>query len=413
MSEADASDFEVAVTGRYKNADGEYVDIEGLTNGGNVTIQGDTEITFTNKRKVKKIKIYKVDDSDPEVPLEGVIFTIDGKTPTTGVDGYTEEVLLNASPEAYQLSETPLPHYTGLSEAVPVNVTAEGVTINPAQADRDKVSLSGPDDDGVYTIKIVNPRERYTVTVKKNVVGNTASDGPYDKAIPFSFSASGLTAEVDIFNLKHEETKVYQDIPYGTTFTVEESQNTAFDTSIDISKADGSKTTVDDRATGTQTVDGNMTVEYTNTRNKQTVIIHKEDANDHSSLSGAQFNINSNDYTTGEGGNTETIDLPVSNTAYVLKETVAPDGYVLPENDSSITVSAGKVEYQQGTSGQRKDATFDPERGIYTVTITNTAGKPLPHTGGIGTAIFYILGGMLTFGCGVVIVSRRRIGTNK
>ena len=41
--------------------------------------------------------------------------------------------------------------------------------------------------------------------------------------------------------------------------------------------------------------------------------------------------------------------------------------------------------------------------------ITNTKGVELPSTGGIGTVIFYVLGAALVIGCGVVLVSRRRM----
>ena len=41
--------------------------------------------------------------------------------------------------------------------------------------------------------------------------------------------------------------------------------------------------------------------------------------------------------------------------------------------------------------------------------FTNTKGTELPSTGGIGTTIFYTLGGILILGAGVLLVSRKRM----
>ena len=41
--------------------------------------------------------------------------------------------------------------------------------------------------------------------------------------------------------------------------------------------------------------------------------------------------------------------------------------------------------------------------------VVNSKGTELPHTGGIGTTIFYILGGLLVVGAAVILVARRRV----
>ena len=45
--------------------------------------------------------------------------------------------------------------------------------------------------------------------------------------------------------------------------------------------------------------------------------------------------------------------------------------------------------------------------------INNTQGAELPSTGGVGTVIFYTVGAILVIGCGIVLVSRRRMQKNK
>ena len=42
------------------------------------------------------------------------------------------------------------------------------------------------------------------------------------------------------------------------------------------------------------------------------------------------------------------------------------------------------------------------------VVVINHKGTELPSTGGIGTTIFYILGGLLVIGAAVILVARRK-----
>ena len=56
----------------------------------------------------------------------------------------------------------------------------------------------------------------------------------------------------------------------------------------------------------------------------------------------------------------------------------------------------------------KTDAT--DEGGEYHLKVLNNSGTELPSTGGIGTTIFYIVGGLLAVGAGVVLVSKKRMG---
>ena len=44
-----------------------------------------------------------------------------------------------------------------------------------------------------------------------------------------------------------------------------------------------------------------------------------------------------------------------------------------------------------------------------TKTIENQAGTQLPSTGGVGTTIFYVLGGVMVLGAVAVLVARKRV----
>lgn len=76
---------------------------------------------------------------------------------------------------------------------------------------------------------------------------------------------------------------------------------------------------------------------------------------------------------------------------YYLEETTVPDGYNAPAARIEVTISSGQ------TVDDRPD-----------VTVVNEAGTELPTTGGMGTTIIYIIGGLLIALCAVVLIARRR-----
>lgn len=47
------------------------------------------------------------------------------------------------------------------------------------------------------------------------------------------------------------------------------------------------------------------------------------------------------------------------------------------------------------------------------VNVINEAGAQLPSTGGMGTVMFYVLGGVLVVAAGVLLVTKRRMKDDK
>ena len=119
---------------------------------------------------------------------------------------------------------------------------------------------------------------------------------------------------------------------------------------------------------------------------------------------------------------------------YKLVETTVPAGYNKAE-DMYFTVTAEyaatsdnaspsvtKLEITSVNDAAGKqivDATGTPtfsftgvaSAGTLTTDIVNLKGILLPSTGGIGTTIFYIIGGIMVVGAGVLLVTRKRMGT--
>ena len=87
---------------------------------------------------------------------------------------------------------------------------------------------------------------------------------------------------------------------------------------------------------------------------------------------------------------------------YTITETKAPAGYNILTESKTVHIS---WDAKNGFS-----YTFDGQTGESNViTIINQAGTELPSTGGMGTTLFYLIGGTLVLAAVVLLVTRRRM----
>ena len=120
------------------------------------------------------------------------------------------------------------------------------------------------------------------------------------------------------------------------------------------------------------------------------------------------------DYITTEG-ETKTVTGTVSSDGtlrfeglgageFTITEIKAPDGYNMLTEELKVTITWNEetklFEYTGATD----------ENGVARVTIINQAGTELPSTGGTGTTIFYLVGGILVLAAVVLLVSKKRMG---
>ena len=88
---------------------------------------------------------------------------------------------------------------------------------------------------------------------------------------------------------------------------------------------------------------------------------------------------------------------------YYLTETAAPAGY---------NKLAGPVTIVIGENGVVNGTTEAPQ-GVDEVKVLNQSGTELPSTGGMGTTIFYVIGAALVIGAIVVLIAKKRAGSEK
>lgn len=110
---------------------------------------------------------------------------------------------------------------------------------------------------------------------------------------------------------------------------------------------------------------------------------------------------------------------------YYLEETKAPSGYNKLTNAVEVVITATTVNNQSWNSTPAdaltkldvkaggNAGTGDVATGIASINIANNKGSTLPSTGGIGTTIFYVLGGTLVVGSGIALVTKKRLGKNE
>ncbi|MCD7856216.1 MAG: SpaH/EbpB family LPXTG-anchored major pilin [Clostridiales bacterium] len=108
---------------------------------------------------------------------------------------------------------------------------------------------------------------------------------------------------------------------------------------------------------------------------------------------------------------------------YYLTETEAPSGYNKLTTDTKLVIAATYTKTDSGTptnddvtlntltisvdSGTAANGTTST--GIVKATVKNNKGVAMPSTGGIGTTIFYVVGGVLVVGAVVLLITRKRM----
>lgn len=96
---------------------------------------------------------------------------------------------------------------------------------------------------------------------------------------------------------------------------------------------------------------------------------------------------------------------------YLLTEEIAPNGYNKLTNPITIVIAANPDLNGPNWTVTKDGTALTAPTGIYALEVENNMGATLPGTGGIGTTIFYIVGGALILGALILLITKKRMHT--
>ncbi len=138
---------------------------------------------------------------------------------------------------------------------------------------------------------------------------------------------------------------------------------------------------------------------------------HLDDAN------AGNGEVNATVFTSGEDGFIKIEGLDAG--TYYLYETEAPQGYNRLDTPIQVTISEpSKADVNGGTVTPApetgKEVTDADGNVIFNVVkVVNKSGTELPSTGGIGTTIFYVVGGILMLGAVILLITKKKMGSKQ
>lgn len=109
-------------------------------------------------------------------------------------------------------------------------------------------------------------------------------------------------------------------------------------------------------------------------------------------------------FTSDNNGNVSISGLDAGE--YYLKETKAPDGYNKLTDDIKVVLTE---EYNESTNVGTASFAYSNVTKADKVEVENNAGTTLPSTGGMGTTVFYVVGGGLMAVAVVLLVTKKRM----
>lgn len=247
-------------------------------------------------------------------------------------------------------------------------------------------------------LKTAIPDGNYKVTAKNNADGCTleidfsGTIGLYDKVYVVYYATVNENAVVGGEGNPNESHLSYGED--GTTTTVP-SKTTTYTWSFDVLKYGNSDES--------KTLEGAQFVLLNNDKTKvATVVNGKLTGWADVPTDGADGAITwpeNTILTTDANGKLEVAGL--DGDTYYLREVKAPAGYNVLDKDVEVKIAPTVSE-------DGKTLTLTP----VTVKVNNKSGAELPSTGGIGTTVFYVLGGLLVVCAGVLLITKRRMNKN-
>lgn len=326
----------------------------------------------------------KVDDKESVEVGESVNYTITGKVPdTTGFEEYK-----------YQITDKMSTGLTFNEDSIRIWISDDDELVTEATEGK---TVDTQLNNQYYT-KIEDSTVDFNVSF--NVIDmNNADPSLVGKYIFITYNATvneNAVAKIE----KNHATLTYSNDPTDKTKTkTMEDEETVYSAKIVIDKyANGDE---DKKLSGASFVlykeveGGKKYYKYTKATETTGAKVEWVDAETNGGIPST-----ATEYTTNDSGAATFEGL--KDGTYYLVETKAPDGYNLLAEPVTVTING-------------KDNKDVPVEANLTVTkpVENNTGSLLPSTGGMGTTMLYIIGGILVVGAGVLLVTKKRMGADK
>ena len=269
--------------------------------------------------------------------------------------------------------ETTITAYPGAQNYVLHDEMSEGLTLNP-----ESISVAGLTADKDYTVVTENLGDDcdFHVVFSQDYLDTIAKE----TAIKVTYNAV-LNENAVIAGTGNSNKTLLE---YGNENRTSWDETKTYTYKVDVVKTDGSN----------KVLDGAQFKLYDNKTGGSEIALVQESAGVYRLAKDDETGV---EYITTVNGELEIKGFD-ANTNYYLEETKAPDGYNKLAERVEIAVKEANL-----------DATVDG--GIWHgggVHVVNKTGSLLPSTGGIGTTIFYALGGALVLGVIAVFLARKR-----
>ena len=200
-------------------------------------------------------------------------------------------------------------------------------------------------------------------------------------------------------------------LTYGNSGETVFDKTTTYTWEMDIEKVDGDgKNLADATFTLSKNEDGSNAIEFVKTADNTYRVATQAEKDDATVTKYTEITTDSTGKFTLEG-----LDEDI----YYLTETKEPDGYNKLDEPIIIWVKGlhGTMTANEGediiveevvTMTKDEDGDLVEDKAANPVRVLNNSGTRLPSTGGIGTTIFYVVGGVLVLGAVVLLITKRR-----
>ena len=293
----------------------------------------------------------KVDDKASVEVGETVSYTITGKVPdTTGFTTYE-----------YTIADT---MSAGLTFQKNVAVTVDGVTL-----DAGKYVLNQTDNGFTLTIKVMELQEKVGKEIKVTytaVTNDKAGTVISKNSATLTYSNNPTDSESKTTTPKDEETV------YSAKLVIDKCQ-----------KGDGRKKLANAKFV-LKNADGKYYKYTAATESAAAQVEWVENQAD-----ATEVTTNTNGAAAFNG---------LKDGTYYLVETAAPAGYNLLATEVEVVINGADATEASLTA---------------TAKVVNSTGTTIPETGGIGTTIFYVAGGLLVLGAVILLITKKRMSSAK